>query len=233
MTCLTISKLELQAALLASGWRQEVQRAVSLNIERCFRWTDSKTVLQLLHSLGKQPVFIANRVTEILELTTVDEWNHVPTGDNPADAGTRGMSATALFQSSWLKCPEFLTSPNRPFILCTDVVITTMKARNLARGTELMKNESHEMMTLTAHVTINASTFEWQNYSSYEKFLLLVAYMLRLLQKFSGNRTNSGSVTYPDELLEAESRLFLLVQTDSFPAEKTILLKSSARLQFW
>ena len=35
------------------------------------------------------PVFIVNRVTESLELTTVDEWNHVLTGDKPADAGTR------------------------------------------------------------------------------------------------------------------------------------------------
>ena len=68
MRCVTIPKLVLQAALLASRLRQEVLHAVSLMFERCFMWTDSTTVLQWLHSLEKQPVFVANRVTEILEL---------------------------------------------------------------------------------------------------------------------------------------------------------------------
>ena len=128
-------------------------------------------------------------MTEALELTTVDEWNHVPTGDNPADAGTCGLSHTALFDSTLVKGPDFLSSPNWPFILCTDV-ITKIKSRKFAPRTELMKNENHEMTTLTAHVTINASTFEWQNYSSYEKCLRIMAYMLGILPQVSGNRTN-------------------------------------------
>ena len=82
--------------------RQEMQRAVSLNVEGCFMWTDSTTVLQWLHSVEKQPVFIADRVSEILELTKVDEWNLKPMSDNPADAGTRGFPATALFESRQL-----------------------------------------------------------------------------------------------------------------------------------
>ena len=56
-------------------------------------WTDSTTVLQWLGSFDKQPIFVANRISEIVQLTTVDQWFHVQTSDNPADAGTRGMSA--------------------------------------------------------------------------------------------------------------------------------------------
>ena len=33
--------------------------------------------------------------------SSVDQWNHVATKDNPADAGTRGMSAEVLQLSSW------------------------------------------------------------------------------------------------------------------------------------
>ena len=51
--------------------------------------------------------------------------------------------------------------------------------------------------------------------------------MLRILPKKSGNRTNDGSKNDPDELLEAEHRFFLLVQTESFPANKKNLLKFS------
>ena len=100
MKCLKLPKLEIQAALLASRLRRQVLRAVSLNIKRCFMLTDSTTVLQCLHSFEKETVFIAKHVTEVLELTIFDEWNHVPTGDNPADADTCGLCATVLFESS-------------------------------------------------------------------------------------------------------------------------------------
>ena len=92
MKALTIPKLELQAALLAARLRNEVQKALKITIQRTFMWTDSTTVLQWLHSIDQKPVFVANRVSKILELTPVDEWNHVPTADIPADAGTRGLS---------------------------------------------------------------------------------------------------------------------------------------------
>ena len=103
MKALTIPKLELQEALLAVRLRKEIHRALTITIDRTFMWTDGTTVLQWLKSTDKQPVFVANRVAEILELTTVDEWHHVPTADNPADAGTRGLSASSLLESSWLK----------------------------------------------------------------------------------------------------------------------------------
>ena len=102
MKALTIPKLELQASLLASRQREEALRAPIVKIDKVFMWTDSTTVLQWIHSMKKQPVFVANRVAEILELTTTDEWNYVQSCDNPADAGTRGLSATALPNSIWL-----------------------------------------------------------------------------------------------------------------------------------
>ena len=43
---LTIPKLELQVALLSARLRNEVQRALTLQIEKTFMWTDSTTVLQ-------------------------------------------------------------------------------------------------------------------------------------------------------------------------------------------
>ena len=65
-------------------------------------WTDTTTVLQWLPS-----GFSANRVTELLHLTTTDEWNYVQTSVNPAHAGSRGISAHVLSASLWLKCPDF------------------------------------------------------------------------------------------------------------------------------
>ena len=73
MKALTIPKLELQSSLLAARLRKEIESALTVRVDNTFIWTDSTTVLQWLHSLEKQPVFVTNRVAEILELPTVDE----------------------------------------------------------------------------------------------------------------------------------------------------------------
>ena len=118
LIALTIPKLELQVALLSARLRNDIQQALTLEIGKTFMWKDSTTVLQWLHSLEKQSVFVANRVAEILELTTVDEWFHVQSADNPADAGTRGLSAKALLESCCLKGPSFLRTSEWLFQPC-------------------------------------------------------------------------------------------------------------------
>ena len=73
MKVMTIPKLELQAALLAARLKQDICRALTVHAIKVYMWTDSTTVLQWLNSTSKQPIFVANRVCEILEHTSVDE----------------------------------------------------------------------------------------------------------------------------------------------------------------
>ena len=196
MKALTIPKLELQAALLAARLRNEVQSALTLQIDRTFMWTDSTTVLQWLHSLEKQPVFVANRVEEILELTTTDKWYHVQSADNAADAGTRSLSAKTLLQSSWLNGPEFLKTDEWPFKPFKNF---RQKVKQVKPDpTDKLVPKSSSMLSET-HVAI-AKTFEWQKYCSYEKLLLIAAYVLRLLPKNSDYRTDTGAIIDPSEL---------------------------------
>ena len=223
MKALTIPKLELQAALLATRLKDELQKALTLTVERTLMWTDSTTVLQWLRSIDKQPLFVANRVTEILELTTVDEWNHVLTVDNPADAGNRGLSAKALLESTWLKGLDFLRTSDWPFQPSDELMKTKLKKLN--RDKEPCELNYQETTANTANVVFNALTREWQKYSSYEKLLRILVYILRLLPKFSGNRTETGSITDPAELEVAEQKLIYLVQSESFPCETKALLK--------
>ena len=89
MKVMTVSKLELQAALLAARLKREMCRALTVTVDKVFMWTDSTIILKWVNSTNKHPIFIANRVSEILENTSVDQWNHIATCDNPADAGTR------------------------------------------------------------------------------------------------------------------------------------------------
>ena len=99
-------------------------------------WTDSTTVLQRLHFIDKPPVFVvAKRVTEILELTAVDEWKNVQTVDNPANKGTRGLSAKALLESTWLKGPAFLRTSDWPFKTSHKLIKTKLKKLDRDKGT--------------------------------------------------------------------------------------------------
>ena len=44
------------------------------------------------------------------------------TCDNPADAGTRGMSAEVWQSGSWMMRPDFLRTKQFPFVTNTDVI---------------------------------------------------------------------------------------------------------------
>ena len=76
-------------------------------------WSDSTTNLQWLRNSDKQqPDFVANRVAEILDSSTVDHWRHIAGADNPDDLGTRGLSINELMQSDWINGPDWLKNEN-------------------------------------------------------------------------------------------------------------------------
>ena len=102
MKVMTVPKLELQAALQAARLKRDICRALTVHVDKVFMCTDSTTVPQWLNSTSKHPIFIATRICEILEDNSDDEWHHVASCGNNADAGTRGMSAEVLQSGSWL-----------------------------------------------------------------------------------------------------------------------------------
>ena len=110
---MTIPKLELQAAVYGDRLRKQILNEHDVKIDKIVHWTDSSTVLQWLQAAHKkQQVFVANRATEILETSSMDQWRHVKGVENPADigtrGGTRGMSIEGLRESVWLKGPAWL-----------------------------------------------------------------------------------------------------------------------------
>ena len=57
--------------------------------------------------------FVANRVTEIRELSQQEQWRHCPTKSNPADDVSRGMEMDEFLKNErWIKGPHFLTKPD-------------------------------------------------------------------------------------------------------------------------
>ena len=160
-----------------------------------------------------------------MEYTTVDQWNHVATQDNPADAGTRGMSAEVLQLSSCAKGPHFLTNSRFPFVPNKDVINNIKLGVNQAVTIE-------DTVSLTTSVkkqmTPVPSISPFDKLSSYQKYLRIAAYVLRLLPKHVGYCNLDGSITDPTELDEAERRLQYLVRGKFFKTEREDLLDKNS-----
>ena len=106
---LTIPRLELQAATLATRQDALLRRELDLDLEASQFWTDSTIVLQYISNQERRfHTFVANRVAEIREKTEVEQWHHVSTKDNPADDASRGVAAVNLGLPRWLHGPAFL-----------------------------------------------------------------------------------------------------------------------------
>ena len=105
----TIPKLELMAAVTATRLKEMLVKEHGCNFSGIFMRTDSTTVLQWIRNNDKkQPVFVANKVAEMWDSATVDQWNHIDCLKNPADQGTHGVSCPELMESDWLQVPLWL-----------------------------------------------------------------------------------------------------------------------------
>ena len=94
---LTIPELELVAAVSAVRLKHLIVEEHDYVIGSIYFLTDSMTVLLWIRSYTqKHRVFVANRVAEIMDSFTVDQWNHAPGDRNPEDIGTRGVPITKL-----------------------------------------------------------------------------------------------------------------------------------------
>ena len=58
-------------------------------------------------------MYIGNRIAEIRDITSTNQWTYVNAKDNPADQGTGGLKVTEMTEKSlWLQGKQFLLFSN-------------------------------------------------------------------------------------------------------------------------
>lgn len=90
----TIPCLELQAAVLDMRLSKMIVNKLDLQVYQTFFWSDSMT--SLLHIKNETKcfqTFVANRVAEIHETSSPEQWHHIPGVMNPTDDGSQGVGA--------------------------------------------------------------------------------------------------------------------------------------------
>jgi len=104
---LSIPRLELCAAVLLCRLSNKIIPKLKLNINRRYFLTDSTIVIAWISSpSSKWNVFVAHQLGEIQDLTSVHEWRHVKSENNPADFISHGQDP-ALIQDEkiWWEGP--------------------------------------------------------------------------------------------------------------------------------
>ena len=91
---LSISRLELQAAVVGVRLVGSIASSHRMKISRRVFWTDSRDVVCWIRSDHRRySQFVAFRVSELVESTSAEEWKWVPTRANVADEGTKCVTA--------------------------------------------------------------------------------------------------------------------------------------------
>ena len=144
----TIPRLDLTAALVASKISCILLKELEYDQVKETYWTDSKTVLEYINNDARRfHVFVGNRVQEIRDKTSPDQWHYIGTKENPADVASRGSSVQELINNSlWWNGPDLLWKPAEDWnltVVSTAILPEQTPNQSIAtRGNKAMKRAS-------------------------------------------------------------------------------------------
>lgn len=211
---ISLPRLELCSALLLARLFQSVTGSLTLPISSSHFWSDSMIALAWIRGHpSRWHTFVANRVSEIQEITREGRWQHVASEENPADILSRGLEANHFKEAIvWWQGPGFLSGDYE------QDEISYIEPEDMPEAKK----------TLTCATATAEDDFEiFARYSSYSRIQRVVAYCLRFIEILRNKKVRQiqGPLTL-DELNESKKRILRIAQRESFEAEIRELKKS-------
>ena len=205
----TTPQLELCGANLLARLMATTRQTLGVPLEDVWTYTDSTVVLGWLGGeSGRYCVFSGHRIAATTILVPYKHWQHVPTDENPADAASRGMTATELKEHSlWWHGPSWLSS---------DPVVFPRQptASHLAKEREKEIKPEHK----TVMAVVTAPYFE-QKQLSYTKLVRVTCHMRRFITRTRNHEQEVSSHLNRAEGQGATKLLLHRSQLRSFPDE--------------
>lgn len=208
---LTIPRLELCGVLLLARLSTTVIQSLNLKNIHCSFWCDSQIVLHWLHTpLPNLDVFVRNRISIIKNLTDVNQWQYVPTKENPADCATRRVFPNEIVSLDiWWNGPLYLRGhaewPEKMTFSCkTD------------------PSDVHKTLSLNVVNEVNLNLFD--RHCNLQKLVRVVSYCLRFSKncKCPKSKRMFGPLV-PKEIDRGMNVLVKLSQIEYFNDEITLL----------
>ena len=208
---LTMPRLELQAAVLSIRLYNFILKELDIKFDSVHYWVDSSLVLQYIYSERKRfKTFVANRVAEIQDSSSSEQWQHIGGKINPADVITRGICIADMGpESTWVNGPEFLW-----FSKCD--LSTRQPIEPVDGSNPELKHEININLSIIEEHFIKALS----KFSSWLRTVRVVAWMLRFLFNCQ-HPMAQRKFQFPnvEEINEAEILLFKMVQKQYYAEE--------------
>ncbi|KAK6165299.1 hypothetical protein SNE40_022250 [Patella caerulea] len=201
----TIPRLELMAALVSSRLAKTIEEELKIKPRETILCSNSKIVLHWIRSesLTLKP-FVGVRVSEIQSTWDPANFRHVPSGENPGDDLSRGISVSQM-TGRWMNGPEFLKRPRNEW------PNEEIKEIPLSEDPEVRKKSFSLYAFTHTEPIVNPADF-----SNWPKLIRITAYCLRFVNRISKRDTCANTyesiVLQPSELESAERHWIILAQ---------------------
>ncbi|XP_050435204.1 uncharacterized protein LOC126842319 [Adelges cooleyi] len=208
----TIPRLELNGAVLLVQLAYKVAESWKIDVQSFKLWTDSMIVLGWLNSdSSRLKAYVANRVVQILEVSTAEQWRHVRTDENPADVVSRGLRPQELVDNNiWWTGPSWLSEDESGWPRIANV--------------RMAEDDVPELRTIRLALTgmIVPEMDMLLHHSEWSRLKRATAWLWRFIDyqwpRFSKVVHETSYLTV-SELRRAESSILRRVQTEAFPEE--------------
>ena len=195
---LTIPRLELQAAVLASRLGKTILDGSRLQFEAVHYFSDSRVTLAWLQGQPRSyKPFVSTRVSEIQSTSEPANWSHCPTDHNVANDVSKGISPDQMM-GRWLNGPDFMQQPEECWPM--ERGIPNMAEVNRER------RKVHPVCAAAVHEPV----LNCENFSKWRNLLRATAYVLRFCHNLrikvkqpDDQEVESGPLT-PAEIESAE-----------------------------
>ena len=210
---LTIPRLELQAAVVATRLKSKILEEIDFEVDETHLWSDSKIVLHYISNTHRRfSVYVSHRVAEIISNSDVKEWHHIPGAMNVADDCTRGIEIRDLTpECRWISGPKFLSLLSEQWP--SNEAVPEIDESELELKASVFTTSSTPVMNLV----------EWEKYSCWRRLVRLYAWWMRYKFKLRCQARNRSppperqtKVLNADDLTEATLALCQLAQIESF-----------------
>lgn len=205
----SIPRLELAAAVVSTKVSVMLKGELDIAIDEEVFWTDSKVVLGYINNDARRfHIFVANRVQLIRDNSDPSQWHYVDTAENPADHASRGLRASDIHSTNWLRGPKFLweskllLTPSAP----SELLVGDPEVKTIQVFATEVKNYNDILRRLC-------------QFSSWTTVLKVVARIKRLGSK---QKQHSEYVTVK-EREKAAYEVIKIVQQQAFPQEIKML----------
>ncbi|GFX13658.1 DUF5641 domain-containing protein [Trichonephila clavipes] len=158
------------------GGKSKVAPLKPDHVINIYAWTDSQVVLSWLSSPPRNwKPFVANRTSEILDIIPCKHWRYVPSKENPAGLGSRGMSPKDLPDCSlWWEGPQWLSTeeawPKQP---------TVKDKRDIEKSVII---ETKRTFAFSVYCKNDIIDLLFDKQSSFSKTINILAFCLRFMQ---------------------------------------------------